>query len=413
MSLLRKQNSFTTEADVIDLNASLSTDVSLLLKLIRSQFKMDIAFVAEFKYGQRVFRFVEQADSLPKLMVNTGDPLDQTYCQKIVLNQLPEFIADTSKNPITRQMPVTQKLGIGCYFGTPIVLPSGRFYGTLCCFNREPSTSSEVINEPLMHVIAEFVGQLIAQQNQESLHDLDIRDSVLELIDADAVEPNFQPIYDAKRESIVGFEALSRFKTQFRKPVENWFLDAEKSGVGYQLQEHALKKALEAAKRLPEDCYVSVNISPEHLSQNGIKKLLQSFPGERLIIEITEHSAVQDYILLNSLLKELQSHGVRVAIDDVGSGYANLKHIIELEPDIIKLDSSLINGVSSDKKRLAIASAFNSLAKVDGSVLIAEGVETQCDYMALNDLNIPYIQGYIISQPVEINAIPTLPYHFG
>ena len=112
---------------------------------------------------------------------------------------------------------------------------------------------------------------------------------------------------------------------------------------------------------MPSDVYLSVNASPETAVSGRLDPLLAGLPRERLVIEITEHSEVSDYAVLEEALNRLRPLA-RIAIDDVGAGYAGLRHIVDLHPDLLKLDMSLTRHVDSDPARGALAQAMVDFA---------------------------------------------------
>ena len=108
-----------------------------LLALIRKHLDMDVAFISEFKDSKRIFKLVDTKRRNEIVKVGNFDPINETYCNKLANNELDNIIPDTSKNSITRDMPVTKKLNIGAYIGVPITLSNGDIYGTFCCYNEQ------------------------------------------------------------------------------------------------------------------------------------------------------------------------------------------------------------------------------------------------------------------------------------
>jgi EAL domain-containing protein (putative c-di-GMP-specific phosphodiesterase class I) len=108
------------------------------------------------------------------------------------------------------------------------------------------------------------------------------------------------------------------------------------------------------------------------------------------------------------VLEPLRKKGLRLAVDDAGAGYASFRHILRLEPDIIKLDMSLTRDIDTDRTRRALAAALIRFAQETGSKIIAEGVETQSELEVLRSLGISMAQGYLISRPVPLAAAVSL-----
>jgi GAF domain-containing protein len=116
----------------------IDNSVTEMLQLLRKRLDMDVVFVSEFVDGQRVFRHVETRGNKPVIPVGHSDPLEQTWCQRVVDGRLPPFITDSSKLPDRASLPKVP-FPIGTFLSTPIVLNDGQVYGTLCCFSFSPN----------------------------------------------------------------------------------------------------------------------------------------------------------------------------------------------------------------------------------------------------------------------------------
>ena len=219
------------------------------------------------------------------------------------------------------------------------------------------------------------------------------------VLKGDALSMVFQPIVELADGRIVGFEALSRFAAEPRRSPDVWFAEAAAVGLLVDLELAALRAAFSHFDRLPPDAYLSVNLSPETVPSPQLADLLAGLPGERIVVEVTEHAPVDDYDTLNDALASLRALGCRLAIDDTGAGFASLRHILRLAPDIIKLDITLTRGLDSDRARRALATALISFANEIGATLVAEGVETQPEVDALRALGVGLGQGYFFARP--------------
>ena len=209
-----------------------------------------------------------------------------------------------------------------------------------------------------------------------------------------------QPIVDFARRQPTGFECLSRFSVEPRRSPDQWFNEAGSVGLGAALELAAIRSALALGHALPDPTYLSVNASAEVLMDPEFDEAIAGFPRERLVIELTEHAAVQEYQTLSRRLAPLRASGIKLAIDDAGAGFAGLQHIVHLKPDIIKLDMSLTRDIDSDQARRALASALVFYARETGCVIVAEGVETELELETLKILGIPRGQGYLLGRPM-------------
>jgi PAS domain S-box-containing protein len=226
--------------------------------------------------------------------------------------------------------------------------------------------------------------------------------AILRLLVDDALRTAFQPIVSLADGRLLGVEALSRFDVADEgRTAEDWFTDAARVGLSVDLEIHAALHALRLATALPEDAYVSVNLSPETLRWPGLTDALRTapIPLSRIVVELTEHSAVEDYDALDEALRPLREEGLRIAVDDAGAGYATFRHILRLAPNLIKLDRSLICGIDSDPARRALAGAVVAFAREVGGVVIAEGIESSAELAVVLGLGVDAGQGYLLGRP--------------
>jgi EAL domain-containing protein (putative c-di-GMP-specific phosphodiesterase class I) len=178
-----------------------------------------------------------------------------------------------------------------------------------------------------------------------------------------------------------------------------WFEEAASVGLGPALEMKAVSAALAQAARLPDEAFLAVNVSPELLLSGRLDYLADDPICPRLVFELTEHVVVDDYGPIRSSIDRFREHGARIAIDDTGAGFSSMRHILLLQPEIIKLDQSLTQGVDHDPARRALASSLVSFAKDIGSDLIAEGVETADELQTLERLGAQWVQGFHIARP--------------
>jgi EAL domain-containing protein (putative c-di-GMP-specific phosphodiesterase class I) len=181
-----------------------------------------------------------------------------------------------------------------------------------------------------------------------------------------------------------------------------WFAEAAEVGLGPALEIAALRIGLSALGHLPSNVYVSVNVSPETILSGGLSGALGGMPASRIVLEITEHAHIDDYDGLLGVLSPLRDRGVRIAVDDAGVGYSSLQRILQLQPDLIKLDITLTRNISLDPARKALASALVAFARETGSRIIAEGVETQSELHTLGSIGIQKAQGYFLGRPMPL-----------
>jgi EAL domain-containing protein (putative c-di-GMP-specific phosphodiesterase class I) len=211
----------------------------------------------------------------------------------------------------------------------------------------------------------------------------------------------FQPIVDFVERRTVGMEALARFPVEPVRGPDAWFAAAQAAGLGLKLELAAAGAALTRLSQVPEDLFVSVNLSPEAVTSPALLRALSGRTGSRVVVEITEHAAVEDYGPLRLALAEIKALGVRFAIDDVGSGFASLRHLLRLRPDFIKLDG-LVSQHAPDPAGRALVSGIVSYASEVGATVIAEGIETPEQLDALRQLGVTHGQGFLLGGPTYL-----------
>jgi len=216
------------------------------------------------------------------------------------------------------------------------------------------------------------------------------------------LETVFQPMIELGSNHHVAYEALTRFPDEVRSTRE-WFADAAELGVGLELELAAVRSALTYLYEIPVETRLSINASPA-VAVTGEFFDLVAPVAERLIIELTEHDPVDDYDTLGDALSRLRAIGALIAIDDVGAGFATLRHIIRLSPDILKLDLSLTQAIETDSSSRALTSALIDFADNTGALIAAEGIETESELELLRELGVDQGQGYFLGRPERLMA---------
>ena len=212
----------------------------------------------------------------------------------------------------------------------------------------------------------------------------------------------FQPVVDLDSGAVWAYEALARFPAEPRRGPDLWFADAAEVGLGTPLEIAAISRALEALPLLPAGTFLAVNVSPPTLLRPELLDVVSAELAPRLMLELTEHVPVEDYAPVLRALEPLRAKGARLAVDDTGAGFASLRHILALAPDVLKLDISLVRGIDADPARRALAAALVSFGADTGAALIAEGIETPAELATLIRLGLRWGQGYHLGRPAPL-----------
>src|SRR3954470_3035943 len=220
-------------------------------------------------------------------------------------------------------------------------------------------------------------------------------ESVLSL--SDGVVPVFQPLVSLTTGQVAGYEALARFPHPPARRPDEWFAVAQRVGLGPDLEARAVRAATEAADR-PAGTFLSFNLSASALMSDAAIAALP-YDLSHIVIEITENERVSDGDRLADRLKPLRARGARIAVDDAGAGYSGLQQVMRIQPDIIKLDRSLVANVDSDPAKAALIDSFVRFARRTGASVCAEGIETPEELKVLADLDVTYGQGFGLARP--------------
>jgi EAL domain-containing protein (putative c-di-GMP-specific phosphodiesterase class I) len=229
---------------------------------------------------------------------------------------------------------------------------------------------------------------------------------ILEIIGGpERLRMHLQPVIGLRTGEVWGLEALARFPGHPEPGPAAWFRGAVRAGWGPALETVALCGALDVLDRLPAGMTLTVNLSPRALLRDDVTELLLDATPSRLLVEITEHEPVHDYDALLTSLSRLRDAGVRIGIDDFGAGHSSLRHVLQLAPDLVKLDISIVRTVDVDPSRQALVEAMLAFCGRVGADVIAEGVEQPGELVTLLELGVEYGQGWFLARPAEADIV--------
>jgi len=228
---------------------------------------------------------------------------------------------------------------------------------------------------------------------------------IKEAINDDRITTYYQCIVDNKTEKITKYETLVRMLDNEGNPVSTFtFLEiAQKSKLYPQITKIVIEKALKTFENL-NDIEFSINLTIEDILSEDTTRFIYSklknyANSHNVIFEITESEEVNDYTVINDFIDEVKKYGVKIAIDDFGSGYANFEHILNINADFIKIDGTLIKNINTDKNAEIITEAIISFSKKLGRKTITEYVHNEAVYKIVKALGADYSQGYYFGEP--------------
>ena len=372
------------------------------LSAVRRHLEMDIAYLAELRGEAMVFKAVDAPGLEHVASVGHTHPAKKVYCRHILDGELPRLIADTREEPLAMQMEITRELPVGSHIGIPIERSDGSTYGMFCCLGLEPKNWLNERDLAVAQMFADVTADHVSQVMLKREHRVQTALRLRKTIRGRELTPVFQPVVDLLTGRASGFEALCRFTADRTRPTVTWFDEAHAVGMTVELEVAAIKAALGALEVLPDDVHLAVNASPATIVSGRLVEVLARHPLARLVLEITEHSKIDDYATVTRALDPLRRAGARLAVDDFGAGSAGLQQIVRLGPEIVKLDGSLTSGIERDVAKRALAAAMVYFATETGAAVTAEGVETAADLETLRSLGVHCGQGWHLGYPMAL-----------
>ena len=375
--------------------------IDRILHAVRVHLGTEIAFVSRYvENGEKELTHVDSDLDLP-MGPGFRDPRENSYCWHIAEGRLPELIQDPADFPFTKTMAITDFLPVGCHLNTPLRLSDGTLYGSFCCLSRNPDRTMTERDVDVLRAFAALAVEQIEEHLEKDLRMSRLETRISKLIESSDMQIVQQPIHSIRSGKPVGVECLARFPDAMMRGPDKWFDEAAEVGRGVELELLAVQCALASIDLIPAEFYVSVNASPETIMSGALQAILETVGPRNIVIEVTEHQQVSDFAALQKALEPISRYA-RIAIDDVGSGYAGLRHLVDLSPDLLKLDMSLTRDIHEDVARRALVGAMVRFAEAIGSKLIAEGIEYDAEAQVLKDLGVEYGQGYLYAKPMPI-----------
>jgi EAL domain-containing protein (putative c-di-GMP-specific phosphodiesterase class I) len=216
---------------------------------------------------------------------------------------------------------------------------------------------------------------------------------------------DFHPIVLAGSGEIFGYEALARGMPRNLRSPEVMFEVAAEADLVWELSRLCRARALAGAKELLRgEQLLFLNVDPHDFADPGFG-VLDSIDPRRIVLEITERTAIKDYPKFRERLRSFRERGFRFAVDDAGSGYAGLGSIANLEPDFIKLDISLINSIDTNFIKQNLVETMVGFAKEQGAMVIAEGIERTEELDTVKRIGVPLVQGFLLHHPARVGVV--------
>lgn len=384
--------------------------VSVLLDVVRRHMHMDVVLLGMWEGDLLVIQVVS-GDGVsfglaPGVTLDLGEEVRSESQTGDTISGDTRYVSDA----ISR---IAEELGIGSYITIRTLDADGQPYGLLSCLAHQPRPRLHERDRAFMVLAVEFLRDEVIDLKRVWEARSRVSRAVCAVLDAGGPTVVFQPIVRLATGAVVGVEALSRFPVQCDdRPcnTEDWFAAAKVVDLGTNLEMAAIHRALRVLPELPAEVTLAVNASPSVVVE-GLPGVVCSLPDRgRLVVEITEHENCVACPGFLAAVGCLRDHGVRIAVDDTGAGYSGLDQLLQLRPDIIKVDYVIIRGMDHDPARRTIAVGLVRLTEEIGGTVIAEGIETTAERKAAITAGIPYGQGYLLGKPTASASAACVPY---
>jgi len=369
--------------------------VAELLRTAKSSLGLSLTFLSRLDGEVQHLEVVES--SIPFFHDGQTQTQATSLCQAILDGKLPSVIPNVAKIPEAKRLPAARFPRIRSYVSVPVSLSDGTLYGTFCAAGFTADNELSKRDRALMEVLASAAATLIEPGVQERRREAAIRERLQPILRSGELNIVLQPIVALADGSRVGAEALSRFPAEWGQPPDEVFAEATSIGIGVELELLAFRRAAEQIADISG--YLAINFSPETLLDDRCQSLLAGLPTGRVILELSEHDPVEDYDVLATALDPLRQQGLRLAIDDVGAGFSSLRHILLTSPDVIKLDRSIVAGAATDSVLRRLVHSLVDFGHEAGAGVVAEGVETRDDAVALRTAGVDFVQGWYFARP--------------
>ncbi|MFQ1004327.1 EAL domain-containing protein [Modestobacter sp. SSW1-42] len=373
-----------------------------LLQTARRSLGLSVAFFSRLDGTTQHLEVVES--SMP-LLFHDGltQPQDTSFCQAVLDGDLPAVMPDVTDFPAAMRLRPARVPRIRSYVTAPVRLSDGTVYGSFCAFGLRSDPQLSTRDQALMEVLADAASVIVEPDLREQQRRTAIEQRITPVMADGGPVVVLQPIVDLATGARRGAEALSRFPAGWGLAPDVVFAQAHSVGAGDRLELQALTRAAALLDDVPG--YVSMNVSPATLLTSPCRELLASLPLPRVLLELSEHDQVEDYAALVDALAPLRDAGMRLAIDDVGAGFSSLRHIVVTDPDVIKIDRSIVSGLDTDPVLARLVESLVDFAHGGGVRVVAEGVETAAEHAMLRVLGVDDGQGWHFGRPAPVGVL--------
>ncbi|WP_017664908.1 EAL domain-containing protein [Porphyrobacter sp. AAP82] len=379
--------------------ADVRQEIGDMIEALRAHLDMDVAFVSRQVGGaHRIFTHVAARGVAPRA---SGDlnPNENSLCWLVIQGKLPERVTDTSHYEAAACLPITDAINVRAHFSVPLRRRNGEVHGSLCCFSYRPRPDIAERDMQMIRSVAAIVSDQIESRIELEERGENAAEQIARLIVDDALTIIHQPIYDLTDWHLIGHECLMRHKASPDISPRELLDQARAAGRTLELELHIARKALATLDPAHPERFIAINVSPETLASPALGQVIPEGLASRLVIELNEQDTARDHDAVKAAIEVLKERAW-VAVSSEGVGLSGLQALVDLGPDIVKIDREFLAGVAADAARRTLVKALVQFAAETGVTLIALGVETREDLQALRELGVRFAQGDVLGKPV-------------
>lgn len=375
--------------------------VARILDIARSQLGMQVAFLAETgpttpdRPAPASIRFTDgPAGSFPLL---AGGPALDALCAQVLNAEVPAIVPDVGAEA---GYPKGGDPSVGAFAAVPVTLSDGTPFGVIGALSHEPDPLLRDADAGMVRVLSRAVARLI---EQHGLTAPAARQAAIQriraILEGTGLSMVFQSIVDLDSRMTLGYEALARFGAQPERSPDRWFAEAARVDLGADLELAAVRAALSHIELLPVGAFLSVNASTPTVASPAFLAAVRSVPAGKLVVELTDHIHIEDDRALGKALATLGMAGVQIATDVSDAGFETLSHLLQLTPDIIKLDGLLVRGIDTDPVRRVLGQTIVAFAGEIGASVVGESIQTDAELAMLKAIGVRSGQGRLLAPP--------------
>lgn len=381
--------------------ADADTIIQSALQAARRHLGMSVAYISRLERDESHILYVDAPGYEALLKPGDVRHANEVYCRYALESRIPALLPDAACHPLTRDLQITHAIPVGAFLSVPILSREGEVIGLLCCLDPVAKPSLTARDLGTARMFADIAGAQLEQKRALARQAALTEKKVARVIERRQFSMVYQPLWNIGSGKIFGFECLARFSADPARDPKSWFEEAGSVGMLADLELALIQFALAGIEAFPPEIRLSINVSPTTILDPRFLDTLIDYDISRLVIELTERVRVTDYQAVRDALAPLGPMGVRIAVDDAGSGWASLQHIIGMRADLIKLDRSLVSGLEASPASRAMIAALSQFGRETNCAILAEGIETPEEFTALKALGVEYGQGFLLGKPVS------------